>query len=118
MKDGSIRVVLVEDNQVFREALELLLGLRDDIDVVSIVTPDHWHIKIAVEALEGTFPTTQRVKGLAWVRSPGVGVQLVERERPLLEDPQHDATDLTGGPEESDAHGERLRPRRRRPKGG
>lgn len=25
---------------------------RDDIDVVSIVTTDHWHIKIAVEALE------------------------------------------------------------------
>jgi len=32
-----IRVVLVEDNQVFREALELLLGLRDDIDVVASV---------------------------------------------------------------------------------
>ena len=25
---------------------------RDDIDVVSIVTTDHWHVKIAVEALE------------------------------------------------------------------
>jgi predicted dehydrogenase len=25
---------------------------RDDIQVVSVVTPDHWHIKIAIEALE------------------------------------------------------------------
>ncbi|MCO6043914.1 Gfo/Idh/MocA family oxidoreductase [Aeoliella sp. ICT_H6.2] len=25
---------------------------RDDIDVVSIVTPDHWHVKIAIEALQ------------------------------------------------------------------
>ncbi len=31
----------------YRKVLE-----RNDIDVVSIVTPDHWHIKIAVEALE------------------------------------------------------------------
>ena len=31
----------------YRKVLE-----RNDIDTVSIVTPDHWHIKIAVEALE------------------------------------------------------------------
>jgi DNA-binding NarL/FixJ family response regulator len=37
-----IRVVLVEDNEVFREALELLLGLRDDIAVVAAV-PDRTH---------------------------------------------------------------------------
>ena len=32
-----IRVVLVEDNKVFREALELLLGLRSDMEVVASV---------------------------------------------------------------------------------
>jgi predicted dehydrogenase len=31
----------------YRKVLE-----RNDIDVVSIVTPDHWHVKIAIEALE------------------------------------------------------------------
>jgi DNA-binding NarL/FixJ family response regulator len=30
-----IRVVLVEDNDVFRQALELLLGQRGDIDIVA-----------------------------------------------------------------------------------
>jgi DNA-binding NarL/FixJ family response regulator len=32
-----IRVLLVEDNEVFREALELLFDLRSDIDVVGAV---------------------------------------------------------------------------------
>lgn len=32
-----IRLVLVEDNRVFREALELLLGLRRDVEVVASV---------------------------------------------------------------------------------
>jgi DNA-binding NarL/FixJ family response regulator len=32
-----VRVALVEDNEVFREALELLLGLRSDISVVASV---------------------------------------------------------------------------------
>ena len=35
--DRAVRVVLVEDNAVFREALELLLGLRDDVEVVAAV---------------------------------------------------------------------------------
>ncbi len=32
-----IRIVLVEDNDVFREALELLLGVRSDVEVVAAV---------------------------------------------------------------------------------
>jgi DNA-binding NarL/FixJ family response regulator len=32
-----VRVVLVEDNHVFRTTLELLLGLRDDVEIVASV---------------------------------------------------------------------------------
>lgn len=34
---ATIRVVLVEDNQVFREAMELLLSLQGEIEVVATV---------------------------------------------------------------------------------
>ena len=36
-EDDPIRIVIVEDNKVFREALELLLGLRSDLLVVATV---------------------------------------------------------------------------------
>ncbi len=32
-----VRLVLVEDHEVFREALELLLGMRQDVEVVATV---------------------------------------------------------------------------------
>lgn len=32
-----VRIVLVEDNDVFREALELLLGMRADVEIVAAV---------------------------------------------------------------------------------
>jgi predicted dehydrogenase len=44
-KKGEPRDVAVYED--YRKLLE-----RDDIDVVTIVTPDHWHTKIAIEAMQ------------------------------------------------------------------
>jgi predicted dehydrogenase len=43
-KIGKGKADVYED---YRKVLE-----RKDIDVVSVVTPDHWHVKIAIEALQ------------------------------------------------------------------
>ena len=44
-----VRIVLVEDNDVFREALELLLGMRDDVEVVAAVGDGGAAVAAAIE---------------------------------------------------------------------
>ena len=45
--DDNIGKNVADSYEDYRKVLD-----RNDIDVVSIVTPDHWHVKIAIEALE------------------------------------------------------------------
>jgi DNA-binding NarL/FixJ family response regulator len=71
---GPIRVLLVEDNQVFCEALELLLGLQPDIEVVASV-PDG---KDAVGAVKEHHPAVVVMD----YRLPGIdGVQATRAVR-------------------------------------
>jgi DNA-binding NarL/FixJ family response regulator len=64
-----VRVLLVEDNQVFREALELLLGLRDDIDVVGSVADGNDAVSAAVEQRPDVVVMDYRLPGLDGVEA-------------------------------------------------
>jgi DNA-binding NarL/FixJ family response regulator len=46
---SPVRIVLVEDNEVFRDALELLLGMRDDVQIVASVGDGTAAVSAAIE---------------------------------------------------------------------
>jgi DNA-binding NarL/FixJ family response regulator len=77
-----VRIVLVEDNEVFRDALELLLGMREDVEIVASVgdgtaavsaakeyRPDVVLMDYRLPALDGIQATAQVVE-----EAPGVAV--------------------------------------------
>src|SRR5436190_21975764 len=92
-----IRIVLVEDNATFREALELLLGLRSDIDIVAAVGDGEAAAETCLRLLPDVVLMDYRLPGLDGVQatrevlavSPGVAVVCLtgaanERERGAL----------------------------------
>jgi DNA-binding NarL/FixJ family response regulator len=64
-----IRVVLVEDNDVFREALELLLGLRSDMEVVATVPDGSDAAAVAAELRPDVVVMDYRLPGLDGVQA-------------------------------------------------
>jgi DNA-binding NarL/FixJ family response regulator len=44
-----VRILLVEDNEVFRDALELLLGMRADVEIVASVGDGAAAVSAAIE---------------------------------------------------------------------
>jgi len=66
---GPVRILLVEDNQVFREALELLFSLRDDIEVVASVSDGHNAAPACVEHRPDVVLMDYRLPGLDGVQA-------------------------------------------------
>ena len=66
---APIRLLLVEDNQVFREALELLLGLRSDIEVVASVAEGSAAVPACREHAPDVILMDYRLPGLDGVQA-------------------------------------------------
>ncbi|HEY2938134.1 MAG TPA: response regulator transcription factor [Gaiellaceae bacterium] len=66
---APIRIVLVEDNQVFREALELLLGLRSDVEVVASVGDGARAVEVAQSTSADVVLMDYRLPGLDGVEA-------------------------------------------------
>jgi DNA-binding NarL/FixJ family response regulator len=66
---APIRVLLVEDNQVFSEALELLLGLQDDIEVVGAVSEGQKAVEAVLEHVPDVIVMDYRLPGIDGVQA-------------------------------------------------
>ena len=66
---APVRIVLVEDNQVFREALELLLGLRSDVEVVASVADGAGAVPACREHAPDVILMDYRMPGLDGVQA-------------------------------------------------
>jgi DNA-binding NarL/FixJ family response regulator len=92
-----VRVVLVEDNEIFREALELMLGMRDEVEVVASVgdgtaaiaaalehRPDVVLIDYQMPGLDGVEATTQLLANVPTLRVVALTASADESQRAAL----------------------------------
>jgi len=92
-----VRIVLVEDNEVFRDALELLLGMRTDVEIVASVgdgaaavsaaqeyRPDVVLMDYRLPALDGIQATAQVVEGVPGVAVAALTASADDAEREAL----------------------------------
>jgi DNA-binding NarL/FixJ family response regulator len=70
-----VRILLVEDNEVFRDALELLLGMRADVQIVASVGDGAAAVSAAVEHRPDVVLMDYRLPGLDGIQAT---VQVLE----------------------------------------
>ncbi|MGH3054219.1 MAG: response regulator [Gaiellaceae bacterium] len=70
-----VRILLVEDNEVFRDALELLLGMRADVQIVAAVGDGAAAVSAAVEHRPDVVLMDYRLPGIDGIQAT---VQVLE----------------------------------------
>jgi DNA-binding NarL/FixJ family response regulator len=79
----GVRVVLVEDNDVFRETLELLLGLRGDLEIVASVATGQEAIEVCAELDPDVVLVDYRMPGLNGAQTTAEVLRASPRSRVL-----------------------------------
>ena len=64
-----VRILLVEDNEVFRDALELLLGMRGDVEIVASVGDGAAAVTAAIEHRPDVVLMDYRMPGMDGVQA-------------------------------------------------
>jgi two-component system, NarL family, response regulator LiaR len=73
---GAVRIVLVEDNQIFRETLELLLGLRGDLEIVGSVGTGQEAVDVCAEVRPDVVVVDYRMPGLSGAQTTEAVMQV------------------------------------------
>ena len=76
-----IRLVLVEDNRLFRETMELLLGLRSEIELVGSVESGSDAIALCTEVSPDVVVMDYRMPGLDGAQTTAAVLQACPRAR-------------------------------------
>ncbi len=78
---GAIRIVLVEDNRLFRETMELLLGLREELELVGSVDGGAQAIALCAKLAPDVVVMDYRMPGLDGAQTTAAVLRASPRTR-------------------------------------